>query len=133
LERMADKSTNPKTDPAALAFSAVESALKDSMFSLDEPTKASEKPAESPAANQPPRRDSQANERLAAADKIAARAGRVANDDAVASGLYGVQTRASSAGLWLAFLASLVWVAGVGAIAWLRYADDFAAGTTPAQ
>src|SRR5690606_10092664 len=57
----------------------------------------------------------------------------VANDDAVAGGLYGLQTRASSAGLWLALLASLVWIAGVGAIAWLRYGDDFAAGTTPAQ
>ena len=49
---MANKSTPPKDDPAALAFSAVENALKDSVFSMDD------KPArkiESQPANREPK------------------------------------------------------------------------------
>ena len=46
---MAKKSSSPQNDPATLAFSAVEDALKDSVFAgLDQPA-AAEEPAERPA------------------------------------------------------------------------------------
>lgn len=66
------KNPNPTNDPAALAFSAVEDALKESVFAMDN------------APQQEPNRkpgNAGRSERLRAADKIAQRAGAVANDD----------------------------------------------------
>ena len=115
---MANKSTPPKDDPAALAFSAVENALKDSVFSMDD------KPArkvESQPAKREARKDAPSNsERLRAADKIAAQASTVANDDRspAASGYFASQSRASNAPLWVAIIASIIWLAGVTLITW---------------
>ena len=65
------KNPTPTNDPAALAFSAVEDALKESVFSLDST------PQQAPEKKPEPVR----SERLRAADKIAQQAGAVANDD----------------------------------------------------
>ena len=67
---MAKKSTTPQNDPATLAFSAVEDALKDSVFAgLDEPED-QPAPAQGP---RPVQRDgSPRAERSRVADKIAA-------------------------------------------------------------
>ena len=95
---MAKKSTTPQNDPATLAFSAVEDALKDSVFAdLDAPD---EKPAAQPQGPRPVQRESVDNSRAArerTADKIAAQAGTVANDDRLQSSriLYGLQARSS--------------------------------------
>ena len=134
---MANKSTPPKDDPAALAFSAVENALKDSVFSMDD------KPArkvESQPANREPKREQRREgptntERLRAADKIAAQASSVANDDrsTAASALYALQSRASNAPIWFAITASLLWLIGVGLIAALRYGPRFAEGLSVAE
>src|SRR5690606_23950276 len=113
------KNPTPQNDPAALAFSAVEDALKDSMFSLDNSsqTPPERKPADTPR-----------SERLRAADKIAQQAGAVANDDRISASklLYGLQTRSSAAPTWLALLLSIVWVAATGLVAWLRLGPQMA-------
>ena len=88
------KNPTPTNDPAALAFSAVEDALKESVFNMDNaPQQAPErKPAD------PGRSD-----RLRAADKIAQQAGAVANDDRYPSKiLYSLQNRSSSTPTWVA-------------------------------
>jgi hypothetical protein len=108
------KNPTPHNDPAALAFSAVEDALKESVFSLD------------PAPQQAPERRPSENirsERLRAADKIAQQAGSVANDDRFPTSkiLYNLQNRSSSAPTWIALVLSVVWLAVAGAVAWLRY------------
>src|SRR6185312_14842166 len=108
------KNLTPNNDPAALAFSAVEDALKDSVFNLD-----------STPEQKPERRASDAarSERLRAADKIAQQAGPVANDDRFPSSkiLYNLQNRSSATPTWIALLLSLVWLAVASAVAWLRY------------
>jgi hypothetical protein len=65
---------NPKAspDPAALAFSAVEDALKDSVFNLDERSQ------ELPPLDLP---DDEEEERRRAGEKLAAHTASVANDD----------------------------------------------------
>ena len=81
---------NTQNDPAALAFSAVEDALKESVFSLD--------PANRPKPEKKPEPAQPRSERLRAADKIAQQAGAVANDDRASAArlLYGLQNRSSA-------------------------------------
>src|SRR5690606_31678689 len=104
------KNPTPQNDPAALALSAVEDALKDSVFNFDPPAQAAteRKPAE-------PSR----SERLRAADKIAMQADTVANDDRISASklLYGLQSRSSATPTWLALLLSVIWVAATGIVA----------------
>lgn len=113
---MAKQSNSPANDPAALAFSAVEDALKASVFDTDTA------PPSSRSATQP------RSERLRTADKIAAQAGSVANDDRLQGSkiLYGLQTRASSTPTWVALGASAVWVLGTVIAGALRFSGDFA-------
>src|SRR5690606_22050967 len=117
---MAKNSTPPANDPAALAFSAVEDALKESVFNL-EPTEKPE-PDKKPAAEQPTAR----SERLRAATRIAAQANTVANDDRVQPSriLYDLQTRSSSTPTWVAIILSVVWLGATGAAGYLRYQDQ---------
>ena len=107
------KNLTPNNDPAALAFSAVEDALKDSVFNLDStPEKTPERRTS----------DTARSERLRAADKIAQQAGPVANDDRFpAKILYNLNSRSSSAPTWIALVLSAVWLCVAGAVAWLRY------------
>src|SRR5690554_4264959 len=112
------KNPTPTNDPAALAFSAVEDALKESVFNMDNAAQqASER---KPAATG-------RSERLRAADKIAQQAGPVANDDRYPASkiLYSLQNRSSLAPIWVALLVSLAWLAISGAGGWLRYGDQF--------
>ncbi|MBI4048702.1 MAG: hypothetical protein HY371_17990, partial [Devosia nanyangense] len=99
-----------------MAFSAVEDALKASVFDMDTT------PAPARPASQSSRSD-----RLRTADKIAAQAGSVANDDRLQGSkiLYGLQTRASSTPTWIALAASVVWVAGTVIAGALRFSADF--------
>ena len=115
---MAKNPTPPAHDPAALAFSAVEDALKDSVFNLDSSAeKAPEKRVE-------PLR----SERLLAADKIAAQAGPVANDDRFGTSkiLYGLQTRSSATPTWMAVILSALWLGATGLAGAMRYRAEFA-------
>ena len=76
---MAKKPNSSANDPAALAFSAVEDALKDSVFNLDEnPDDRTPRPQL--------RDNPQRTERLRVADKLASQTGPVANDDCRAPG-----------------------------------------------
>jgi hypothetical protein len=67
------KKPNSANDPAALAFSAVEDALKDSVFNLEDADERTPRPQL--------RDNPQRAERLRTADKLAAQTGPVANDD----------------------------------------------------
>ncbi len=63
---MAKKTAAPQNDPATLAFSAVEDALKDSVFAnLDQPAATEQAPpqAEKPAAKPIPRDNSARSDR----------------------------------------------------------------------
>jgi len=113
---MANKPESTQNDPAALAFSAVESALRDSVFSVDAPE-------EKQAAPKPKKQD----ERAKAAGKIATVA-RAANDEKFASSklMHGMQKRASSAPLWIAFVLSALWISATAYIGWLRFGDQLA-------
>ncbi|MCS6760022.1 MAG: hypothetical protein MO852_14635, partial [Candidatus Devosia euplotis] len=108
------KNPTPTNDPAALAFSAVEDALKESVFNMDN------------AAQQASERkpvDTGRSERLRAADKIAQQAGAVANDDRYPTSkiLCSLQNRSSSAPTWIALVLSIVWLVVAGTGGWLRY------------
>src|SRR5215218_5552087 len=99
---MAKKTNAPASDPASLAFSAVEDALKDSMFG--DPAA-----ADGPApADQPTRPAVERTERARATEKIAGQTGSVANDDRFQASkiLYGLQARSSNAPTWIAALVS---------------------------
>ncbi|MDB5561370.1 MAG: Kinesin-like protein [Hyphomicrobiales bacterium] len=115
---MAKKPLNNANDPAALAFSAVEDALKDSVFNLDEPNE------------RPQPQSTQRSERVRAADKLAAQAGTVANDDRLQSSkiLYGLQSKPSSRPTMIALVASVVWVIGTLLAAVLRYGNEIGGG-----
>ena len=94
---MAKKSSSQE-DPATLAFSAVEDALKDSVFGdssaapdiRDEPQPQGAGPA--------PQRPGSRAERARVADKQASMSGSVANDDRFQGSriLYGLQSRSNS-------------------------------------
>lgn len=113
---MANNSTSQAGDPAALAFSAVENALKDSVFSIDDPAPAEPVESEKPSKV----------ERNQAARKIAKKTSTSANDDRLGSAriLYNIQAKPSSAPFWVAVLMSLVWLSGTLYIGWLRFGDQ---------
>ena len=121
---MAKKSTTPQNDPATLAFSAVEDALKDSVFAgLDEPED-QPAPAQGP---RPVQRDgSQHAERSRVADKIAAQAGSVANDDRFQGSriLYGLQSKSSQAPTLIAALVAGGWVLAIILVAMIRHGGE---------
>jgi hypothetical protein len=102
---MAKKPTSSANDPAALAFSAVEDALKDSVFNLDENV---EERTPHPQFRDNPQR----TERLRAADKVAAQTSTVANDDRFQGNraLLGLQARSSPQPTYIAIGLSVVWV-----------------------
>ncbi|NMA98738.1 MAG: hypothetical protein GX970_11630, partial [Phyllobacteriaceae bacterium] len=104
------KNPTPQNDPAALAFSAVEDALKDSVFNLDQPAQTTPERKQN---------ESSRSERLRAADKIAMQAGTVANDDRISASklLYGLQSRSSATPTWLALILSVIWVAATAIVA----------------
>lgn len=125
---MAKNNESTSKDPAELAFSAVEDALRDSVFSLDTAEQeAKQKPTSSAPA---PKRPSPERENVAG--KIAARAKGPANDDRYTSSklLQSMQSRPSFAPLWIAVLVSAIWIVATGAIGWLRFGDQL---SRPAQ
>ena len=132
---MAKKSTTtpPQHDPATLAFSAVEDALKDSVFAgLDQPSAPAE-PAERPAPK-PAAREAARTERQRTADKFASQTGSVANDDRFQSTkiLYGLQPKTNGAPSWIAFAVAAGWIAAVALVAVVRNGSQFSsAGSTP--
>src|SRR5690606_15951107 len=122
VKSMAKKSSPQQSDPATLAFSAVEDALKDSVFAgLDQP----DEPQEKPGVKQVPR-DEARSERARAADKIAAQAGSVANDDRFQGSkiLYGLQTKTSQAPTLIAAGVSAAWLIGIVLVAMVRHGDE---------
>ncbi|WDR03786.1 hypothetical protein PSQ19_07005 [Devosia algicola] len=108
---MAKNPTQSANDPAALAFSAVEDALKDSVFTA------------APADAEPAKSDSSRSERSRAADKIAAQAGSVANDDRfpAARALYTLNGTSSARPTWIALALSVAWLAVTGIAAYMRF------------
>ena len=124
---MAKKTATPQNDPATLAFSAVEDALKDSVFAnLDQPAAAEEPPAEKAAPKLPPRDNSPRSERQRTADKFAAQTGSVANDDRFPSSkiLYGLQSKSSGTPTMVAGLVALGWVVAIALVAMIRNGAD---------
>ncbi|MDB5540391.1 MAG: hypothetical protein JWQ89_2118, partial [Devosia sp.] len=128
VESMAKKTTAPQNDPATLAFSAVEDALKDSVFAnLSQPAAAEETPAERPGPKPIPRDNSARSERQRTADKFAAQTGSVANDDRFPSSriLYGLQSKSSGAPNMVAGLVAAGWVVAILLVAMIRNGSDF--------
>lgn len=110
---MAKTPKKTANDPATLAFSAVEDALKDSVAAGDKPSG----------------RKAAAPERDKAARKIARRA-NPANDDRLSSSkiLTGMQARPSSSPFWIAVTASVAWLVIIAFAGWLRFGEDFSNG-----
>jgi hypothetical protein len=119
---MANEPTSKTDDPAALAFSAVENALKESVFAPEE----SDSP-EQPAKKQEDK-PTVSVERRRTGEKIAARTSSVANDDQMPGArlLYSLQSRTSGAPLLVATALSAVWLALTGSIGYLRYTAEAA-------
>ncbi|MBK8083797.1 MAG: hypothetical protein IPK28_08155 [Devosia sp.] len=122
---MAKKSSTPQNDPATLAFSAVEDALKDSVFAgLDQPAAAPEPPPQPERSGPRPvtRDTSPRSERQRTADKFAAQTGSVANDDRFQSSriLYGLQSKSSGAPTMVAGFVALGWVVAIALVALIR-------------
>lgn len=122
---MANKPVSKNEDPAALAFSAVENALRESVFS--EPAAKAEPKTGRDASEKNP---APASDRMRSASKIAAKTSGFANDDRFVSSklLYGMQSRASALPLVVAALVSAAWVSIMGIIGWGRYQEHV--GTT---
>src|SRR5690606_32034182 len=122
---MAKKSTTPQNDPATLAFSAVEDALKDSVFAgIDEPQ---EQPAPAAQGPRPVQREgSPRAERSKVADKIAAQAGSVANDDRFQGSriLYGLQSKSSQTPTLVAALVAGGWILAIILVATIRHGAE---------
>src|ERR1043165_3929234 len=117
------KKSNTQDDPATLAFSAVEDALKDSVFGG--PAPAAEPPAQPEPMIAPSRPQSSGGgrtERARVADKQASMAGSVANDDRFQGSriLYGLQSRSNSTPSFVAVIVSIVWVAAILGIGLIR-------------
>ncbi|MCB9994202.1 MAG: hypothetical protein H6873_11165 [Hyphomicrobiaceae bacterium] len=113
---MAKKPVTAENDPASLAFSAVENALKESMNSAS-----SSGNSASAGANRPAQKA--AAERQSAASRIAQRTGNVANDDRFSPArlIYGMNSKPSSGPFVFAGLASIVWLALTLFIAWTQF------------
>ncbi len=121
---MANEPTSKSEDPAALAFSAVENALKDSVFAPDE-TESQVRPAIKPDEKPALKADRQRS-----SEKIAINTGSVANDDRMSGArlLYSMQSRGSNMPLVVAALLSVIWLAVTGGITLVRYGTEAAAG-----
>ena len=120
------KKSSTQDDPSSLAFSAVEDALKDSIFGGPaEPQSQQPEPMMSSPRQQPS--GAGRSERARAADKIAAQAGSVANDDRFQGSriLYGLQSRSSQAPNLVAILVAAAWVVAIVAVAILRNGANF--------
>ena len=116
VKSMAKNPMSNKTDPAALAFSAVENALKSSINESGA-TKSDNLTA-------PPRKTGNSSrDRAKTAERIAAQTGSVANDDrfSPASVIYGLGAKPSAAPLWIAAILSIVWLAITGFAAFSQY------------
>src|SRR5690606_8295628 len=130
VKSMAKKSSTPQSDPASLAFSAVEDALKDSVFAgLDQPDGTAEK--QGPVRPAPREGGNGRTERQRTADKYAAQTGSVANDDRFQHSkiLYGLQNRPSQRPTLIAAGVAAVWVVGLVLVALARNGDAIASGT----
>ncbi|MCB1516349.1 MAG: hypothetical protein KDJ19_01835 [Hyphomicrobiaceae bacterium] len=116
---MAKKPVTAENDPASLAFSAVENALKESMSSASSAGKSSA------GANKPDQKSN--GDRQSAADRIAQRTGRVANDDrfSPAKLMYGMNAKPSSGPFVFAAIASIIWAALTLFIAWTQFGSTF--------
>ena len=116
------KKTNTNDDPATLAFSAVEDALKDSVFGS--PSSSAADSASEPVSM--PRSTNRA-ERSRVADKQASLSGSVANDDRMQGSriLYGLQSRNNTTPSFVATIVSVVWVVAILAIGLVRNGKDF--------
>src|SRR4051794_21380326 len=103
------KKSSTQDDPATLAFSAVEDALKDSVFGGP-----ADAPQQSPGPSGPQfnQRSTSRSERGRVSDKQAALAGSVANDDRFQGSriLYGLQSRSSQTPNYVAMLIAALWV-----------------------
>ncbi|MBU1176551.1 MAG: hypothetical protein KKH72_14200 [Alphaproteobacteria bacterium] len=119
---MANEPTSKSDDPAALAFSAVENALKDSVF----PSEAGGSPRRLPRKRED--EPMKPAERRRSGEKIASQTGSVANDDRMPSAglLYSLQSRTSNTPLILASVLSLIWLAMTGGVGFLRYNAELA-------
>jgi hypothetical protein len=106
------KKPNTTNDPAALAFSAVEDALKDSVFNLDESV---DERTPHPELHDNPQR----TERMRAGEKLAAQTGPAANEDRLPDAgrpvLAGIQKRPSNQPMVYAIALSVLWVLAVAA------------------
>ncbi|MCF6303145.1 MAG: hypothetical protein L3J13_08100, partial [Devosiaceae bacterium] len=110
---MAKKPINTKNDPASLAFSAVENALKDSILEPEVNPSSNSKSAKSHNA----RGDrSTSRAKSNAANRIAAQTSKVANDDKFSPSrvLYGLNAKPSGAPMWIAGILSFLWIAIIG-------------------
>ncbi|HEX4298432.1 MAG TPA: hypothetical protein VHZ56_10465, partial [Devosia sp.] len=125
---MAKKS--PSTDDAAtLAFSAVEDALKDSVFGGPAPGPAQPSAQPEPTFT-PSRAANPRSDRARAADKIAAQSGSVANDDRFQGSriLYGLQSKSSQTPTLAATLIAVGWVIAIVLVAIVRDGREFGTG-----
>jgi len=122
------KKSNTQDDPASLAFSAVEDALKDSVFGGPSQSAAAQ-PQQQPEPSMAPRQPSNGGraDRARVADKQAAMAGSVANDDRFQGSriLYGLQSRSNSTPSFVAIVIAIVWVIAIGAVGLIRNGKDF--------
>ncbi|HVX80515.1 MAG TPA: antitoxin, partial [Devosiaceae bacterium] len=105
---MAKKPIPASNDPAALAFSAVEDALKDSVFNLDEGV-------EDRTPHPQIRERADRADRQRTTEKIAAQTGAVANDDRFSGTrlLTGLQSKSSPQPTYIAIGLSVIWVIAV--------------------
>src|ERR1700712_3510628 len=122
------KKSNTQDDPATLAFSAVEDALKDSVFGgpAQPDIQAQPEPMMSAPRSQGGGGGGR-TERARPADKIAAQSGSVANDDRFQGSriLYGLQSRSSQTPNLVAILVAVGWVVAILAVALLRNGSNF--------
>ncbi len=126
---MAKKQSTNKNDPATLAFSAVENALKGSILSADAEHSSASK---APEGNSSKPFSSKTPERNNAASRIARKTGSVANDDNLAPSklLYGLNAKASSLPIWIASVLSAIWLAVTGLATWSRFDQQLTEGQT---
>ncbi len=126
---MAKKQSTNKNDPATLAFSAVENALKGSILSADAESPGAANSKGSKPASAKARPDTTA-ERSRAANRIARKTGGVANDDNLAPSklLYDLNAKPSQAPIWIATILSAIWIGITGFATWNRYGPQLAEG-----
>jgi len=115
---MAKNKGSKPTDPASLAFSAVENALDGSA--------AAKAPAETVTNKAKSNNTKTTPARTRSAERIAARTKGIANDDrsSAAGILYSLQSKSTSTPYWVAAFASIVWGAVIGALGFFRFGEN---------